>query len=669
MEAKDGEEVEELQEEQKRETNRRKKTVHTFTWERNRLYDRLACLILYQLCLSNGSDTTAQVLLNILFTPPPSLLISLLQVVECQSRPTSKAKPSPLNTIELQKEASRHFRLSSDRTMEIAEKLYQMGLVSYPRTETNQFSEGYELLPLVQEQSAHDSWGVFARQLLDGGLEWPRSGGQDDKAHPPIHPLKAVPLQDIHDPDERRLYELIARHFLAACSKDAKGTLSTVKLEVATLPSAGAGECFKGSGLMVLERNWLEVYPWAKWPGSKIPALTEGEVISPRALLMGSGRTEAPLPLSEVDLISSMDACKIGTDATIATHIKTIQDRAYVTKDASERFIPSKLGLALYEGYEEMGYSLMKPYLRAEMEKDMMRIARGELDKETAISQCLSVMKDVFRKCNADVKKLDEAMEKHFAHALRNNNTLHNNQQQSSENDAMISRSVSACGGCQGMMSLFEKREDGSVRSRYLFCATCARKHILPKNGDVSGGQVRCAICNFQVLTILNTETTKSHSLCPHCFHNPPSPPLGEEGISEFRCFACAHPSCSLAGRVPYHDVPIAPCICREGSMMLGKKNNKYIVSCSASSCRVCWRLPKHIKSGNLIRDTVYCNTNKKCLFLSLFIISRSRCIVSMPVLQRKGGWGQQGLSSSHLEHTLDCASGLSRASFGMSGV
>ena len=71
MEAKDGEEVEELQEEQKRETSRKKKTVHTFTWERNRLYDRLACLILYQLCLSNGSDTTAQALLNSLFTPPP----------------------------------------------------------------------------------------------------------------------------------------------------------------------------------------------------------------------------------------------------------------------------------------------------------------------------------------------------------------------------------------------------------------------------------------------------------------------------------------------------------------------------------------------------------------------------------------------------------------------
>ena len=62
-------------------------------------------------------------------------------------------------------------------------------------------------------------------------------------------------------------------------------------------------------------------------------------------------------------------------------------------KDSGDRFIPTKLGLALYEAYDNMGYQLMKPYLRAQMEADMNRIARGELRKEEAIRSCLCDMK------------------------------------------------------------------------------------------------------------------------------------------------------------------------------------------------------------------------------------------------------------------------------------
>jgi DNA topoisomerase-3 len=66
---------------------------------------------------------------------------------------------------------------------------------------------------------------------------------------------------------------------------------------------------------------------------------------------MRDGKTTAPLPLSEVELITLMDRNGIGTDATIASHITTILDREYATKDAQQRFHPTKLGIALIEGY------------------------------------------------------------------------------------------------------------------------------------------------------------------------------------------------------------------------------------------------------------------------------------------------------------------------------
>ena len=165
---------------------------YTFSWDRHRLYDRLSCLVLFEMCTES---VTAQ-------------------VVQCTSRPTTKQRPCPLNTIELQKEASRHFRIPSDRTMDIAEKLYQSGIISYPRTETNAYKEGFELMPLLELQRDHGDWGEYAQGLLQGGgFEWPRDGGQDDQAHPPIHPLKCVALGDLEDPAARQVYDLITKAF------------------------------------------------------------------------------------------------------------------------------------------------------------------------------------------------------------------------------------------------------------------------------------------------------------------------------------------------------------------------------------------------------------------------------------------------------------------------
>lgn len=88
-----------------------------FNWDRTRLFDRLACTILFESCVQGDGIAT---------------------VTSCQARPTSRQRPCPLNTIELQKRASNFFKMGSDRTMQVAEALYQRGILSYPRTETGE---------------------------------------------------------------------------------------------------------------------------------------------------------------------------------------------------------------------------------------------------------------------------------------------------------------------------------------------------------------------------------------------------------------------------------------------------------------------------------------------------------------------------------------------------
>ena len=80
----------------------------------------------------------------------------------CSNKPKSKWRPLPLDTVELEKLASRKLKLSAKKTMTIVERLYTQGLISYPRTETNKFPPEINLSPLVDTQRADGRWGGFA---------------------------------------------------------------------------------------------------------------------------------------------------------------------------------------------------------------------------------------------------------------------------------------------------------------------------------------------------------------------------------------------------------------------------------------------------------------------------------------------------------------------------
>ncbi|KAK4887923.1 hypothetical protein LTR28_003168, partial [Elasticomyces elasticus] len=164
-----------------------------FTWSRGHLFDRLAAFIIFERCLA----------------------ARLARVTKVETKPTSKWKPLPLTTVELQKCGSRFLRMDSQRVMKIAEDLYTKGWISYPRTETDQFDEGIDLRSIVQKQVQGHAWGQFAQGLLDGGFNQPRAGRNNDKAHPPIHPVNFVDPPALANDEERRVHEFIVRRFLA----------------------------------------------------------------------------------------------------------------------------------------------------------------------------------------------------------------------------------------------------------------------------------------------------------------------------------------------------------------------------------------------------------------------------------------------------------------------
>ncbi|KAJ0336259.1 hypothetical protein COL922a_008164 [Colletotrichum nupharicola] len=405
-----------------------------FSWSRNRLFDRMSVVILYERCIRAKKA----------------------KVTKVQEKATRKWKPLPLTTVELQKAATRLLRMSGQQAMTIAENLYNRGFISYPRTETDRFDKGMDLKALVRKQTPHQRWGEYAEGLLNGNFSQPREGLHDDKAHPPIHPVTyAAP--SVLKPEEAQLYEYVVRRFLACCSEDAKGMATDIEILYGE-------ETFHARGLRVLERNYLDVFIYEKWNDSaELPHYTQGETFVPTEAMMTDGKTSPPGYLTEADLIALMDANGIGTDATMAEHIQKIQDREYVQlADGGRRgqddddgddqdrppsppargrgrgnrgrggrggraasggrtglkvFIPTQLGVALIMGFDRMEFetSLGKPFLRKEMENKMKAICDGRMSKEAVLRESLGQYRQVFRDSQERLNVLKAACREYMA--------------------------------------------------------------------------------------------------------------------------------------------------------------------------------------------------------------------------------------------------------------
>lgn len=428
-----------------------------FSWKRNRLFNHTACLVLYQICMEDPIATVTSV----------------------TSKPKSKWRPLPLDTVELEKLASRKLKISAKETMKIAEKLYTQGYISYPRTETNIFPQNLALGPLVEHQTQSPVWGTFAQRVLEqpGGPN-PRQGKKSDQAHPPIHPTKySSTLQG----NEGRLYEFIVRHFLACVSQDALGQETIVDIDIAQ-------EKFSASGLMIIARNYLEIYPYDRWSAKVIPVYEQGSQFQPSAIEMVDGQTSPPQLLTEADLISLMEKHGIGTDATHAEHIETIKNRMYVGLTADQRFLPGELGMGLVEGYNSMGYEMSKPNLRAELEADLKLVSEGRKDKQSVLQHHIQKYKTVFIESARKAKKLDEALSPYLGAAQQITEV--------EEQDMEIPLPIRKCPNCGRDMVLKKKREGNG---KYLSCVgfpACKTAVWFPDTVlEVSRDDSICATC------------------------------------------------------------------------------------------------------------------------------------------------------------------------------
>ena len=352
--------------------------ITTFNWERNRIFEKIICFTILEKTLENKT----------------------CKIISIEKKEKKKYRPYPLNTVEMTKLISRKLHINSKDAMDIAEKLYRDGLISYPRTETQKYktTELSGLRKLVEDTQQSPLYGAYCTKLLnENRYNNPKMGSGDDKAHPPIHPVRYAGNEELNA-REKKVYDLIMRHFLATLSPDAKGQETTIRVKMGE-------EFFRTKGLIIEDKGYLEIYTFDYWSNSYVPNFGEGEEVVPYSLNMEKGVTSPPNFITEAELISLMDKNGIGTDATIHEHIKHVQDRGYA-KQIGSIFKPTLLGTSLRYGYLGLGIEIYKPYLRAGMEREIKEVSEGLKQKDIIYDEMKRDMLQIYDKVFGNLQRL-----------------------------------------------------------------------------------------------------------------------------------------------------------------------------------------------------------------------------------------------------------------------
>ncbi|BDB45402.1 DNA topoisomerase 1 [Mycobacterium kiyosense] len=305
-----------------------------------------------------------------------------LTVASVEEKPYTRRPYPPFMTSTLQQEAGRKLRFSSERTMSIAQRLYENGYITYMRTDSTTLSE-----------SAINAARNQARQLYGDEYvspsprQYTRKVKNAQEAHEAIRPAGetfATPdaVRRELDGDEFRLYELIWQRTVASQMADARGT--TLSLRIAG-ESNGRQVVFSASGRTITFAGFLKAYVEtvdelaggeADDAESRLPQLTEGQRLDAIELTPDGHATNPPARYTEASLVKALEELGIGRPSTYSSIIKTIQDRGYVYKKGSA-LVPSWVAFAVIGLLEQHFGRLVDYDFTAAMEDELDAIASG----------------------------------------------------------------------------------------------------------------------------------------------------------------------------------------------------------------------------------------------------------------------------------------------------
>lgn len=306
---------------------------------------------------------------------------SSFAVRSVESKPYRRSPYAPFRTTTLQQEASRKLGFGAKSTMQVAQKLYENGFITYMRTDSTTLSD-----TAISAARAQVTQLYGASYLPDKPRTYAGKVKNAQEAHEAIRPSGdrfRTPAETGLRGDQFRLYELIWKRTVASQMKDAVGNSVTVK--IGGRSADGRDAEFSASGKTITFHGFMKAYvEGADDPNAelddrerRLPQVAEGDALSAEEVSVDGHATKPPARYTEASLVKELEEREIGRPSTYASIIGTILDRGYVFKKGTA-LVPSFLSFAVVNLLETHFGRLVDYDFTARMEDDLDRIARGE---------------------------------------------------------------------------------------------------------------------------------------------------------------------------------------------------------------------------------------------------------------------------------------------------
>lgn len=314
-------------------------------------------------------------------------------VKEVKETEQKRSPRAPFTTSTLQQTASSRLGFSPSRTMQVAQKLYEAGHISYMRTDsTNLSKQALDAISNLIEKK-------YGKELLEK-REYKTKSKNAQEAHEAIRPTHIEKLSSGNNEEQKRLYALIWERTVSSQMVDAKllKTRVVANIKGDTIPD------FSANGSRLIYPGWLSVDTSARGEDVELPSLTDGEDLGLIELTDLEKQTEPPNRYSEAGLVKELEARGIGRPSTYAAIISTLEIRGYIEK-INRSLKPTDTGEVVSTFLEQNFMEYISDTFTAEMENELDEIASGEREYEKTLKDFYTP----FKKEIKEKEKLDKA--------------------------------------------------------------------------------------------------------------------------------------------------------------------------------------------------------------------------------------------------------------------
>ncbi len=393
------------------------------------------------------------------------------RVTEIKASERMVKPPIPFNTTGLLTAAA-SLGFSAAKAMSVAENLYMNGYISYPRVDNTVYPPSLDLRGILRELARSPEFKEEAHTLLGKEELKPTRGKKQTTDHPPIHPTAAAAKGDL-SPQEWRIYELVARRFMATLADEA--VVHSVRADL----SCGL-EPFVARGSRTVEEGWYRYYPYGRKKEVVLPHLEKGEVLrveGPPELKQGE--TQPPPRYSQGKLIEKMEELGLGTKSTRHSIIESLYQRGYIYGDP---ITPTETGVAVTEALRKFAGVISSPEMTAALERDMDAIAEGAETQVEVVNKSRDIL--------AEVMYLLENSRDEVAAEIRNG--------------IKEDRILGSCPSCGSNLRMVKAKKS---KKRFVGCSgypECTTTYPLPQTGTIMPTGENCPDCGSPKVRALN---------------------------------------------------------------------------------------------------------------------------------------------------------------------